>query len=160
MDVALGSGAQARWPFRSLDGARQAGLIRGWLRVLKRLRAGELTSVKVGAAVADSHGNLRDIQPWGGLHVGAQLAADRDLYDLPAHLIVKVSEPLRGLYDRPFVDDLVSRAISALPVVGGYIDVPRPWAWAMARHRTNCSRTRDPISAVIRLFTVQGVVGV
>lgn len=35
--------------------------------VLKRLRAGELTSVSMGAAVADGFGDVRDVQPWGDL---------------------------------------------------------------------------------------------
>jgi len=96
-----------------------------WRRVVKRLRAGELTSVSLGAAVADGYGDVRDVQPWGDLSIGAQLAADERLYSLPAHLTVKISDPMRGLVRGPFVDDLVGRAVASLPVAGGWVDAAR-----------------------------------
>ncbi|MEN3271164.1 hypothetical protein [Pseudonocardia sp.] len=98
---------------------------KGWRRVLKRLRLGELTAVTVGAAVADSRGNLRDVQPWGGLSIGAKLAASREFDSLPAHLTVEISDQLRRLSPSPFVEDLISRAAATLPVVGGWVDVGR-----------------------------------
>jgi hypothetical protein len=98
---------------------------KGWRRVLKRLRAGELTSVSMRAKVADGRGNLRNVQPWGGLSIGAQLAADRELYSLPAHLTVQISEPMRAMVAKPFVEDLITRATRTLPVVGGWVDVAR-----------------------------------
>ncbi|HWD79850.1 MAG TPA: hypothetical protein VG497_13240 [Kribbella sp.] len=100
-----------------------------WRRALKRLRAGELTLVELKGSVTNGFGQLRGIEPWGNLRVGAQLAADQSLYSLPAHLTVKISDPLRALVPGPFVDDLVTRAVAAgLPVVGGWVDAGRSLA--------------------------------
>ncbi|WP_410788461.1 hypothetical protein [Kribbella sp. C-35] len=98
---------------------------KAWRRVQKRLRAGELTSVKFKCRVANGFGLMRGIEPWGDLLIGAQLAADQRLYSLPAHLTVKISDPMRGLVQGLFVDDLVARAVGTLPVVGGWVDAAR-----------------------------------
>jgi hypothetical protein len=80
-----------------------------WRRAMRRLRAGELTMVKLAAGVTNGFGLMRGIEPWGDLEIKAQLAADQSLYSLPAHLTVKISDPLRALVPGPFVDDLVGR---------------------------------------------------
>ncbi|NUS00490.1 MAG: hypothetical protein HOV67_35145 [Kribbellaceae bacterium] len=96
-----------------------------WRRALRRLRAGELTSVVLRAGVTNGFGLMRGIEPWGSLEIGAQLAADQSLYSLPAHLTVRISEPFRTLVPGPFVDDLITRAVQAMPVVGGWVDIGR-----------------------------------
>ncbi|NIK61129.1 DUF3396 domain-containing protein [Kribbella shirazensis] len=98
---------------------------KAWRRVQRRLRAGELTSIKVTCGVANGFGQMRGIDPWGDLLIGAQLAADQRLYSLPAHLTVKISDPLRSFVPGPFVGELVGRAVETLPVVGGWVDAAR-----------------------------------
>lgn len=105
----------------TVDGANDTA----WRRALGRLRAGELTSVELRGGVANGFGLLRGVEPYGSLRIGAQLAADQNLYSLPAHLTVSISEPLRSLLPGPFVDDLITRAVEAMPVVGGWVDQGR-----------------------------------
>jgi hypothetical protein len=95
---------------------------KAWRRVLSRLRAGELSWVELEGGVANGAGQLQDVQPWGGLRIGAQLAADPHEYGPPAHLTVKISEPLRKFVPGPFVGGLTGRAVESLPVVGGWVD--------------------------------------
>ncbi|RZT27340.1 hypothetical protein EV649_1098 [Kribbella sp. VKM Ac-2569] len=92
---------------------------KAWHRVQKRLRSGELTSVKFEGKV------VGDAARWGDLLIGAQLAADQRLYSLPAHLTVEISHPMRSFVSGLFVSDLVTRAVETLPVVGGWIDAAR-----------------------------------
>ena len=92
---------------------------KAWRRVQKRLRAGELTSVKVEGKVVGGAAQ------WGDLLIGAQLAANQDLYSLPAHVTVKISDPLRSFVPGSFASELVTRAVETLPVVGGWVDGAR-----------------------------------
>lgn len=102
----------------------------GWAWLLRRLRTGELTSVTLTVDVTNGYGQVGDVQPWGTLHLGAELVADQALYSLPAHLTVRVPYPLwvmagRSFPDNALTDQLVSEAAGLLPVVGGWVDVGR-----------------------------------
>jgi hypothetical protein len=121
---------------------------KAWRRVQKRLRAGELTSVRFeGTAAGDS-------LSWGKLLIGAQLAADQRLYSLPAHLTVEISDPLRSFLPGPFVHDLITRAVETLPVVGGWVDAARLFHLGDGRSRyeefagVSSGVRRDPRTSV------------